>query len=188
MHRLDSERLDISGHIKQPFLLFILIASFFIPLHAAQTQSSLPQWSWERELWLEKEQQYKASFDVRGVSKELILRWTLYKNKGLVLHIQYDKFNHQEVLYTDYQRNAFKITLGREEAAQKVEPKLLIYFKDFKDGKAFLKLYIEGNGANLLNEELGESPSKLKKERAKAFEAFINGSNTNQNAQQNPNK
>ena len=83
-----------------PFLLFSVL------------QASVPLWAWERELELEKEQTYQATFQVGDVQKELLFRWTLYKNYGLVLHIRYDKFNHQVVLYTDYQRNSYKILLG----------------------------------------------------------------------------
>ncbi len=92
-----------------------------------------PIWAWEKDLSLEKEQVYKANFSVGAVQKELEFRWTLYKNYGLILHIRYDKFNHQVLLYTDYQRNAYKISLGRGNSSQKDDPHLIMYFKEFAD-------------------------------------------------------
>lgn len=118
--------------------------------------ASMPLWVWEKSLELEKEQVYKADISVGNVQKILEFRWTLFKNKGLVLHIRYDKFNHQVVLYEDYQRNAYKIPLGRGNSEQKDEPHLVIYFKNFSDKKAHLKLYIEGIGASVISESVGK--------------------------------
>lgn len=111
-----------------------------------------PLWTWEQSIALEKEQLYKASFAVGEVQKELMFRWTLYKNAALVIHLQYDKFNHQFLLYNDYQRNAYRIPLGMGSATYKDTPHLAIYFKSFADKKAYFNLYIEGQGASVLNE------------------------------------
>lgn len=73
-----------------------------------------------------------------------------------MLHIRYDKFNHQVVLYKDYQRNAFRIPLARGDNTLKDDPQLLLYFKDFADKKAHLKLYIEGLGVSVLDENLSQ--------------------------------
>ena len=112
-----------------------------------------PQWSWQRELELQKEQNYRASFLLDSVEKPFVMRWTLYKNYGLLLHIRYDSFNHQVILYKDYQRSDFTLPLGENP---KRPPILHIFFKDFADKKAHLKLYIEGVGASLGSEELGQ--------------------------------
>ena len=112
-----------------------------------------PQWSWQRELELQKEQNYRASFLLDSVEKPFVMRWTLYKNYGLLLHIRYDSFNHQVILYKDYQRSDFTLPLGENP---KRPPMLHIFFKDFADKKAHLKLYIEGVGASLGSEELGQ--------------------------------
>lgn len=123
-------------------------------------QAGAPHFSWERSLSLEKEQLYKARFVVGEVAKDFQFRWTLYKNKGLVLHIRYDKFNHQELLYTDYQRDSFTLPLGRAKEQYSDDPKLLLYFKDFKEKKADFKLYIEGRGASVESDEIEPPKSK----------------------------
>ena len=57
-------------------------------------QAAQPAWVWHRELALAKEQNYRAMVSLAQVQKPLVLRWTLYKNYGLVMHIRYDSFNH----------------------------------------------------------------------------------------------
>ncbi|BDB66740.1 hypothetical protein Hc94105_0941 [Helicobacter cinaedi] len=135
-----------------PVYVVFLWAVFFI----VQAYGAIPQWSWEKSLELKKEQVYSANFDLGNVQKKLEFRWTLFKNQGLVLHIRYDKFNHQVVLYKDYQRNAFRIPLARGDNTLKDDPQLLLYFKDFADKKAHLKLYIEGLGVSVLDENLSQ--------------------------------
>lgn len=133
---------------KTRYLVFlVLIFSVNVALGAT------PQWSWQRELELQKEQNYRASFLLDSVEKPFVMRWTLYKNYGLLLHIRYDSFNHQVILYKDYQRSDFTLPLGENP---KRPPILHIFFKDFADKKAHLKLYIEGVGASLGSEELGQ--------------------------------
>lgn len=133
---------------KTRYLVFlVLIFSVSVALGAT------PQWSWQRELELQKEQNYRASFLLDSVEKPFVMRWTLYKNYGLLLHIRYDSFNHQVILYKDYQRSDFTLPLGENP---KRPPILHIFFKDFADKKAHLKLYIEGVGASLGSEELGQ--------------------------------
>lgn len=137
--------------------IIILLFSCFIFLHILYAAS--PHWSWDKNLSLEKEQVYKVNFLVGEVQKELAFRWTLFKNEGLVIHLNYDKFNHQIILYTDYQRNAYKIPLGVGDNSPKNKPYLLLFFKSFADKKAHINLYIEGQGVNVLDENIQEVQS-----------------------------
>ena len=161
MNRISS----LYSHHSRHFLLFTPF--LFAPFLLLNAYAAAPLWLWEQELSLEKEQTYQATFAVGKVQKDLIFRWTLYKNYGLVLHIRYDKFNHQVVLYTDYQRNSYKIPLGKEvDGIHKLNPHLVMFFKEFsnEEEKAHLKLYIEGQGASVLSESI--SPSKKKPQEA----------------------
>lgn len=125
------------------WLLVALVMTF--------AQATQPAWVWQRDLTLAKDQNYRAKVFLAQSQKPLIMRWTLYKNHGLVMHIRYDRFNHQVVLYRDYQRSDFALGLG-ENPQQK--PTLHIFFKDFADKKALLRLYIEGEGASISEENL----------------------------------
>lgn len=129
-----------------------------------------PLWTWEREIELEKEQIYQADIAVGDVRKKLEFRWTLYKNHGLVMHIRYDEFNHQEVLYTDHQRNAYKIALGRGKSRDRYTPYFVLYFKDFKDKKAYFKAYIDGVSAMVLEEDFLPTHEQINQSRLKAQE------------------
>ncbi|MFC3868265.1 hypothetical protein [Helicobacter equorum] len=124
------------------WLLVALIMSY---LEATQ-----PLWMWHRDLMLAKEQNYRAKIVLEQTQKPFSMRWTLYKNYGLVMHIAYDSFRYQVILYRDYQRSDFVLDLGNAEQS----PKLHIFFKDFSDKKALLHLYIEGNGASVVEENL----------------------------------
>lgn len=134
-------RSEILSKIFFPFLLCFEILSAAMPLHL-----------WEKSVELKKEQVYKAHFKVGNVEKELRFRWTLFKNQALVLHLNYDKFNHQFLLYRDYQRNCYKIALGGAE--QSNQAYFAMYFKSFERESAHLNLYIEGSGVAVLDEGL----------------------------------
>ena len=72
------------------WLLVALIMSY---LEAAQ-----PLWMWHRDLTLAKEQNYRAKIVLEQTQKPFSMRWTLYKNYGLVMHIAYDSFRYQVIL------------------------------------------------------------------------------------------
>lgn len=78
----------------------------------------------------------------------LLVKWTLYKNKGLVLVVKYDGFAHQNILYTDFGRNSFSLPLAfRDKSVALTPPSLTIYFKkyDEKSNQAILELSTQGN-------------------------------------------
>ena len=128
-----------------------MIRWLLVALVMSVAQAVQPAWVWQRDLTLAKEQNYRAKVFLAQTQKPLVMRWTLYKNYGLVMHIRYDLFNHQTILYQDYQRSDFVLALG-DNPEQK--PKLHIFFKDFADKKALLRLYIEGEGASIGEENL----------------------------------
>ena len=108
-----------------------------------------PEWKEERFLELQKDEFYTLVFKANEAEKRLFFRWTLHKNRGLVVHLNYDYFPHQFILYQDYQRNCYKIPLFKEEPTKYSEaPYFMLCFKDYHRGKkiATLKFYIyEGN-------------------------------------------
>lgn len=122
---------------------------FFVLCAQELLLASAPQFTWSKDLYLQKEQNYRAQIALDSTRKSLVLRWTLYKNYGLVIHVHYDGFNYQTILYTDYQRADFTLPLGDN-------PKSMfhIFFKDFSEQKAHLRLLIEGVGANVEQENL----------------------------------
>lgn len=109
------------------------------------------EWKYQGELELAKEEVYKVSLQQDKLIKDLYFRWTLYKNEGLVIHLKYDGFVHQFVLYRDYQRLGYKIPLFAPEPKALSKPYFWLVFKDFRrDVKlARLKYYIHDGGRDL---------------------------------------
>lgn len=91
-----------------------------------------PIWDIQEQLSLRKDEIYTQDFALSGVPKTLKLYWTLYKNYGLVVHLQYDKFPYQFVLYTDYKRKSFTLPLSQGQDIDKTAY-LLLSFRDFDE-------------------------------------------------------
>lgn len=105
------------------FLLFCGISLLFAPI----------EWKAQNTIELKKDEFYAITMQANEVQKTLYFRWTLLKNDGLVVHLNYDSFPHQFVLYADYQRNCFQIPLWKPvEGYYREEPYFLLCFKDYK--------------------------------------------------------
>lgn len=83
-------------------------------------------------------------------SKILVFRWTLYKDNGLVIHINYDKFPHQSVLYKD-NLNSYKVSLSNLINDMDINPYIIIYFVKFNTNtnKATFRYYLFNSNANI---------------------------------------
>lgn len=90
-----------------------------------------------------------------NIHKPLKLRWTLYKNEGVVMHLKYDHFPHQFILYKEYGLDQYTLNLSDTQGVARVQngAKLKIFFKNINnpyiDTKAMasFKIYLEGNAA-----------------------------------------
>ncbi|AFI06247.1 hypothetical protein [Helicobacter cetorum] len=94
----------------------------------------------DKTLELKKDEVFKAVVEDTSShqAKEVMLYWTLYKNKGLVVIMHFNGFPHQFVLYTDYARNTYNLKVFEENFA--LESHLSLVFRDFKEDKAILRL------------------------------------------------
>lgn len=116
-------------------MCIVFVESLFAP----------PVWKAEKFIELSKDAFYLLRFQADNAQKTLFFRWTLLKNEGLVVHLNYDAFPHQFILYQDYQRACHKIPLFKPEQKYYVEaPFFMLCFKDYHRGKkiATLKYYI----------------------------------------------
>ncbi len=80
---------------------------------------------------LKKDQLKKILVKYGSFSKLFTMRWTLYKNDGLVVFHSYDKFVFQNVLYLRYQNQYFRQELKSKGADDYATPYLLVKFKEF---------------------------------------------------------
>ncbi|WP_051400908.1 hypothetical protein [Helicobacter canis] len=116
-----------------PFSMKSCIIAWFIWLACMQSlYGAKPIWDIQEQLSLRKDEIYTQEFALSGVPKTLKLYWTLYKNYGLVVHLQYDKFPYQFVLYTDYKRKSFTLPLSQGQDIDKTAY-LLLSFRDFDE-------------------------------------------------------
>ena len=131
-----------AGFWRTPLCVFLRVG-FGLVLFALCAHAAKPVWDIQEELSLKKDELYTHEFALSGIPKTLKLYWTLYKNYGLVVHLQYDKFPYQFVLYTDYKRKSFTLPLSQGNDIDK-DAYLLLSFKDFDDQEkvAHLGLFV----------------------------------------------
>lgn len=88
------------------------------------------------EFILKKDEVKIINLFVENSRKILAFRWTLYKDRGLVMHLTYDRNPHQFHLYKEsHALNAFKLPLTHTRSTKAQNPHILIYFIDFDDYK-----------------------------------------------------
>ena len=94
---------------------------------------------------------------VREASRHLLtLRWTLYKNGGLVVHRSYDGFNTQNVLKLNHNNQSIRIDVDRSGGAPKTFTYIVIKFKafDFETEEAVFELLLRDEAEKVVLEHL----------------------------------
>lgn len=113
--------------------------------------------SFEIDLDLKKDEIVRADIDSSKDSqsqarKDFTMRWTLYRNEGLVVLVTYDKFRYQFILYKDYRLNNWQLNTLDTQGVNRSpnQPYIRIYFIDiqdpFDDEKTIARLKIYGYG------------------------------------------
>jgi hypothetical protein len=97
-----------------------------------------------QELSLKKDEQIKFLVKYAKQEKLFKMRWTLYKNNGLVIHRSYDNIVAQNILYNRNKNRSFRLELKPRGADFYNVPYILVQFKkfDFKKHEAMLELYL----------------------------------------------
>ncbi|MFA5454923.1 MAG: hypothetical protein WC272_06360 [Sulfurimonas sp.] len=85
-----------------------------------------------KEIVLKKDEQKKILVKYADKEKLFQLRWTLYKNGGLVLFRSYDKIVAQHVLYLRHENQSFRVELMPKGADYSSAAYVLVKFKEFK--------------------------------------------------------
>lgn len=128
----------------------VFIFLFFSAVVFAKT----PIWSMSKNITLKKDEVYQGEVFQDQLQKSISLRWTLYKNYGLVVLVNYDKFPYQTILYKDVQKDTFKLELFRAIYGTKEAAFLYLTFRNFdeKSHQASLWLGILGDAQFLLKD------------------------------------
>lgn len=104
------------------YVLILLI--FIFPLNAELIE----------EFTLKKDEVKTINLFVESVQKTLAFRWTLYKDRALIVHLNYDKNPYQITLFKE-NLNSFAIPLTFSNSTKTPTPRIILYFIDFDDYK-----------------------------------------------------
>jgi len=85
-----------------------------------------------KQITLKKDEQTKILVKYGTFEKLFKFRWTLYTNKGLVIHRSYDRKVAQNVLYLNHKNQSFRVELKARGADNYNVPYVLVKFKEFK--------------------------------------------------------
>jgi hypothetical protein len=105
----------------------------FIFLLVGITLLESAAWRESKSFTLKKDEIVKILVKSEGEERFLNFRWTLYSDKGLVVHESFDRFVGQHVLVAG-QNQSFRKVLLSAKRTQKDVPYLLVVFKKFDDG------------------------------------------------------
>jgi hypothetical protein len=113
-------------------------------------------WSAYDVITLKRNQVAWYNFVIDGVSKTLKFRWTLYVNSGLVMLYNYEKFPFQNILYTDYKLQGYRINLKNRATDALDYPYVMIAFVEFDDKKqeAMFELFLKDDKRTILLERI----------------------------------
>lgn len=127
---------------------------FIFLFFSAALFAKTPLWSMSKNITLKKDEVYQGEVFQDQLQKPISLRWTMYKNYGLVVLVNYDKFPYQTILYKDAQKDTFKLELFRSIYGTKEAAFLYLTFRNFdeKSHQASLWFGILGDAQFLLRD------------------------------------
>ena len=107
-----------------------------------------------QEVSLKKDEQQNILVKYDSKEKNFTLRWTLFKNGGLILFNSYDKVVGQHILYLNYTNQSFRVRLKPSSKGYFNNPYLLVRFKEFNHdtNEAKLELHLS-DGAGTISLE-----------------------------------
>lgn len=104
---------------------------FFLFLAGAIALGAAP-WRETKTFTLAKDQFAKVMVKGEGQERLLSFRWTLYTDKALVVHENYDRFVGQHILYIGHNQSFRKRLLNAKNSERDV-PVALVVFKKFDE-------------------------------------------------------
>lgn len=109
-------------------VIFLLVGVFTL-LDAAA-------WRETKSFTLKKDELVKVLVKSEGQERVLNFRWTLYTDKGLVVHENFDRFVGQHILYAGHANQSFRKRLLPPKRSQKDVPFVVVVFKKFDEANA----------------------------------------------------
>lgn len=96
-------------------------------LHAAA-------WRETKSYVLKKDEVVKVLVKSPGSERLLSFRWTLYTDKALVVHENFDRIVGQHMLYASHTNQSFRKQLLPAKAGNRDIPYIIVTFKKFDEG------------------------------------------------------
>lgn len=91
-------------------------------------------WRELKSFTLQKDQPVKVLVKGEGQERLLSFRWTLYTDKALVVHENFDRFVGQHILYASHTNQSFRKRLLPAKKNERDAPYVIIVFKQFDEG------------------------------------------------------
>jgi hypothetical protein len=88
-------------------------------------------WSFTKEMTLHKDQFYVVYITRDNIRKLFYFRWTLNKNHGVVVHLSYDRFRHQFLMYKDHFKDIYQLELYPKDPREYRPPYLMLKYDGF---------------------------------------------------------
>ncbi|MBU1928106.1 hypothetical protein KKG77_03810 [bacterium] len=85
-----------------------------------------------KQISLKKDELTKILVKYGQTEKLFKFRWTLYVNKGLVIHRSYDRIVGQNILNLNHKNQSFRVELKPRGSDNYNVPYILVKFKEFK--------------------------------------------------------
>jgi hypothetical protein len=105
----------------------LLLCMAFFTLHGAP-------WREMKTFTVAKDEMIKIMVKSEGQERLLSWRWTLYTDKALIVHENFDRFVGQHVLYTGYSNQSFRKQLLPAVKSQRDAAYVIVIFKKFDEG------------------------------------------------------
>ena len=112
-----------------------------------------------KESHLKKDELVEMNVKYGSKVKKFTFRWTLYVNKGLVIHRSYDRVVGQNILYLNHLNQSIRLELKPRGTDFYNVPYLLIKFKefDFKKNEANIEFFLSDEKGQIQIEDIKNS-------------------------------
>jgi hypothetical protein len=136
-------------------LRIFCLCLLFVSLKAAP-------WREMKTISLSKDEMVKIMIKSEGQERLLSWRWTLYTDKALIVHENFDRFVGQHVLYAESSNQSFRKSILPAVKSERDAVYVIVVFKKFDEGakKAQFDLLVFDKEKRVVLDYLTEKQSK----------------------------
>jgi hypothetical protein len=109
------------------------MGKFFLVLAVSALWVNAAPWRETKSFVLKKDELVKVLVKSAGQERLLSFRWTLYTDRGLVVHESFDRIVGQHILYVSHPGQSFRKRLLPPGKSEKDVPYVVVVFKKFDE-------------------------------------------------------